>query len=60
MITKSIITTFFQKGAMFRYIELTEKQINQISRSISVLDITSYIEQHRLEYEEFLEAENKK
>ena len=40
--------------------ELTEKQINQISRSISILDIKSYIEQHRLEYEEFLEAENKK
>lgn len=40
--------------------ELTEKQINQISRSISVLDIKSYIEQHHLEYEEFLEAESKK
>ena len=40
--------------------ELTEKQINQISRSISVLDIKSYIEQHRLEYEEFLKEESKK
>lgn len=41
-------------------IEITEKQINQITRSICVLDIKSYIEQNREEYEEFLEEERKK
>lgn len=42
-------------------IELQEKQIKQIARSISVLAIKTYIEQHRLEYEQFLkeEKENK-
>ena len=40
-------------------IELTEKQINQIARSISVLAIKAYIEQNREEYEEFLEEEDK-
>lgn len=40
-------------------IELTEKQINQIARSISVLEIKAYIEQNREEYEEFLEEEDK-
>lgn len=41
-------------------IELTEKQINQIACSISVLAIKSYIEQNRQEYEQFLEEERKK
>lgn len=39
---------------------LTEEQINQICSYISILDIKSYIEQHRLEYEQFLEKERKK
>lgn len=41
-------------------IELTEKQINQIARSISILAIKAYIEQNRQEYEQFLEDERKK
>ena len=41
-------------------IELVEKQIKQIARSISVLAIKAYIEQNREEYEEFLEEEKKK
>ena len=39
---------------------ISEEQINQICNYISILDIKSYIEQHRLEYEEFLEEEKKK
>ena len=38
-------------------IELSQKQYNQIARSISVLDIKAYIEQHRQEFEQFLEDE---
>lgn len=41
-------------------IELSQKQINQIARSISVLDIKAYIEQHRQEFEQFLAEEEKK
>lgn len=41
-------------------IDLQEKQIKQIARSISVLAIKSYIEHHRQEYEQFLEEEKKK
>ena len=40
-------------------IELTEKQINQIARSISMLAIKAYIEQNRQEYEQFLKEEDK-
>lgn len=40
-------------------IELSLKQYNQISRSISVLDIKAYIEQHHEEYEQFLKDEEK-
>lgn len=42
-------------------IDLQEKQIKQIARSISVSSIKAYIEQHRFEYEQFLkdEEENK-
>lgn len=40
-------------------IELSQKQYNQIARSICVLDIKAYIEQHRLEYEKFLEDEER-
>lgn len=42
-------------------IELSQKQISQIARSLYVLDIKAYIEQHRKEYEQFLaEEQNKK
>lgn len=37
--------------------EITEKQLQQIARSICVLDIKAYIEQHRQEYEQFLEED---
>lgn len=37
--------------------KITEEQINQICNYISILDIKSYIEQHRLEYEQFLKEE---
>lgn len=41
-------------------IELSQKQLNQIARSISVLAIKAYIEQNRKEYEQFLEEEKQK
>ena len=41
-------------------IELTEKQINQIARSISVLAIKAYIEQNRQEFEQFLKEDTKR
>jgi hypothetical protein len=41
-------------------IELSQKQLNQIVRSISVLDIKAYIEQHRQEFEQFLKEEKQK
>lgn len=41
-------------------IELSQKQINQIARSILMLDIKAYIEQHHQEYEYFLKEEKKK
>lgn len=40
-------------------VELSDNQINQISKSIQILDIKSYIEEHLLEYEQFLETERK-
>lgn len=40
-------------------IELSQKQYNQIARSISVLSIKAYIEQHHQEFEEFLKEEEK-
>lgn len=40
--------------------ELTDKQIKQISKSIAILDIKSYIAEHLLEYQQFLEDERKK
>lgn len=39
--------------------ELSQKQIEQISKYISVLDVKKYIETHLLEYEQFLEEEEK-
>ena len=41
-------------------IELSQKQYNQIARSISVLAIKAYIEQNRQKFEQFLEEEKKK
>ena len=41
-------------------IELSQKQINQIARSISVLTIKAYIEQNREEFENFLKEEKHK
>ena len=38
-------------------IELSQKQYNQIARSISVFDVKAYIEQHRQEYEQFLKED---
>lgn len=40
-------------------IELSQKQINQIARSIFVLDIKAYIEQNRQKFERFLKEEEK-
>lgn len=40
-------------------IELSQKQINQIARSISVLDIKTYIEQNHQKFKQFLEEEEK-
>lgn len=40
--------------------ELSQKQIEQISKYISIEDIKAYIEAHLLEYEQFLEEESKK
>lgn len=40
-------------------IELAQKQINQIAKSISILDVKSYIESHLQEYEHFLKEEEK-
>lgn len=45
---------------MFQYMELNEKQIKQISKYISILDVKSYIEEHLQEYKIFLESEKKK
>lgn len=41
-------------------IELSQKQINQIAKSISILDVKSYIENHLQEYKRFLEEEKNK
>ncbi len=44
---------------MFQYMELSQKQIKQLSKYISILDVKTYIETHLLEYEQFLEDEEK-
>ena len=54
------LTTFKERSNVQYMIELSQKQINQIARSISVLAIKAYIEQNRQEYEQFLEDERKK
>lgn len=43
-----------------KYMNLTNKQVNQIAKTISILDIKTYIEKHLLEYEHFLEEEKHK
>lgn len=40
--------------------ELSKKQIEQISKYISLADVKSYIETHLLEFEQFLQEEKQK
>lgn len=40
-------------------IELSQKQLNQIAHSISVLAIKAYIERNYEDYKKFLEEEKK-
>lgn len=39
--------------------EISKKQIEQLSKYISILDVKTYIETHLLEYEQFLDEEEK-
>ena len=39
--------------------ELSQKQIEQISKYISISDVKAYIETHLLEYEQFLKEDGK-
>lgn len=45
---------------MFQYMELSQKQIEQLSKYISILDVKTYIETHLLDYEQFLKEEQHK
>ena len=45
---------------MFQYMELSQKQIEQLSKYISILDVKTYIETHLLDYEQFLREEQHK
>lgn len=40
--------------------EISQKQLNQIAKTISISDIKSYIETHPHEYEQFLKEEKSK
>ena len=60
MTNNSTLIIFKERSNVQYMIELSQKQINQIARSIYVLDIKAYIEQHRQEYEQFLEEEKNK
>lgn len=40
--------------------EISKKQIEQLSKYISILDVKSYIETHLLEYEQFMNEEQHK
>lgn len=40
--------------------ESSKKQIEQLSKYISILDVKSYIETHLLDYEQFLKEEQHK
>ena len=40
--------------------ELSQKQIEQLSKYISILDVKTYIETHLLDYEQFLKEEQHK
>ena len=44
---------------MFQYMEISRKQIEQLSKYISILDVKTYIETHLVEYEQFLDEEEK-
>lgn len=59
MTNNSTLTTFKERSNVQYMIELSQKQINQIARSISVLDIKAYIEQNRQEFEQFLKEKEK-
>lgn len=39
--------------------EISRKQIEQLSKYISILDVKTYIETHLQEYEQFLDEEEK-
>ena len=39
--------------------QISQKQIEQLSKYISILDVKTYIETHLLEYEQFLDEEEK-
>lgn len=60
MTNNSTLTTFKERSNVQYMIELSQKQINQIARSISVLTIKAYIEQNREEFENFLKEEKHK
>ena len=51
------MSTFKERSNVQYMIELSQKQINEIARSISVLTIKTYIEQNRKKYEQFLKDE---
>lgn len=40
--------------------EISRKQIEQLSKYISILDVKTYIETHLLEYEQFMKEEEHK
>lgn len=40
--------------------EISKKQIEQLSKYISILDVKTYIEAHLLDYEQFLKEEQYK
>lgn len=40
--------------------EISKKQIEQLSKYISILDVKSYIETHLLDYKQFLKEEQHK
>lgn len=40
--------------------EISQKQIEQLSKYISILDVKTYIETHLLDYEQYLKEEQHK
>lgn len=57
MTNNSTLITFKERSNVQYMIELSQKQIKQIARSISMLDIKAYIEQHYEDYKKFLEED---